>query len=248
MRLRTRHVIYRSLLRPANTDDANLRASKLAGEPSIHNEVVKSRNPPPHIMDESKPDDTVLPSPVFNPEDLIGRSFLMDKQPDGQRPRATITQPLEDHESKLEDNPTRIKFKCTFNNDQQEDIITYNKMLEYITRDEDSDITWKFRRIVSHEGPSPGSQYDRLIVWENGEITKEPLKVIATDDPVTCAIYARENGLLNKPGWKRFRHIAKNGKKFTRMVNQAKLKSFNTAPRYKYGYEIPRTSEQAKKN
>jgi Reverse transcriptase (RNA-dependent DNA polymerase) len=30
------------------------------------------------------------------------------------------------------------------------------------------------------------------------------------------------------------------------MVNQAKLKSFNTALRYKYGYEIPRTYEQAK--
>jgi hypothetical protein len=71
--------------------------------------------------------------------------------------------------------------------------------------------------------------------------------VIATDDPVTCAIYARENGLLDKPGWKRFQHIAKNEKKFTRMVNQAKLKSFNTAPRYKYGYEIPRTYEQAKR-
>ena len=31
------------------------------------------------------------------------------------------------------------------------------------------------------------------------------------------------------------------------MINQAKLKSFNTAPRYKYGYEIPRTYEQAKR-
>jgi hypothetical protein len=32
------------------------------------------------------------------------------------------------------------------------------------------------------------------------------------------------------------------------MVNQAKLKSFNTAPKYKYGYEIPRTYEQAKRH
>jgi Reverse transcriptase (RNA-dependent DNA polymerase) len=41
--------------------------------------------------------------------------------------------------------------------------------------------------------------------------------------------------------------IGKNEKKFTCMVNQARLKSFNTAPRYKYGYEIPRTYEQAKR-
>jgi hypothetical protein len=31
------------------------------------------------------------------------------------------------------------------------------------------------------------------------------------------------------------------------MVNQPILKSFNTAPKYKYGYEIPRTYEQAKR-
>jgi hypothetical protein len=119
-------------------------------------------------------------------------------------------------------------------------------MLEYITKDEESDITWKLRHIVSHEVPTQGSQYDLLIEWENGEITKEPLKVIAANNPVTCALYAREKGLLNQLGWKCFRHIAKNEKKFTRMVNQAKLKSFNTSLKYKYGYEIPRTYEQAK--
>jgi hypothetical protein len=55
-----------------------------------------------------------------------------------------------------------------------------------------------------------------MIEWENGEITTEPLALIATDDPVTCAIYAREHGLLDKPGWKRFKNIAKHEKQFTR--------------------------------
>jgi predicted secreted protein len=68
-----------------------------------------------------------------------------------------------------------------------------------------------------------------------------PLRIIAANDSVTCAIYARENGMLDQPGWQRFKYIAKNEKKFTRMVNQAKLKSFHTAPKYKYGYEIHRT-------
>jgi hypothetical protein len=58
----------------------------------------------------------------------------------------------------------------------------------------------------------------------------------------------RENGLIDQPGWTPFRHIAKNEKKFTHMVNQAKLKSFNTEPKYKYGYKkIPTTYEQAKR-
>jgi hypothetical protein len=118
-------------------------------------------------------------------------------------------------------------------------------MLEHITRDEESDTMWKFQIIISHA--FQGSKITLLIKWENGEITKEPLSIIAVDDPVTCTIYARENSLLDQPGWKRFKHIVKSEKKFTHIVNQAKLKSFHTAPKYKYGHEIPRTYEQAKR-
>jgi hypothetical protein len=70
-----------------------------AGEPDTHIEVVKSRNDFSqlrHMDDESKLAATISPSPVFNPQDLIGRSFLMDKQSDGQKLRATIVQQLED--------------------------------------------------------------------------------------------------------------------------------------------------------
>jgi hypothetical protein len=51
---------------------------------------------------------------------------------------------IEDHESSVEENPTRIKLLLTVDNDKEVEIITYNKMLEYITKDEESDITWKF--------------------------------------------------------------------------------------------------------
>jgi hypothetical protein len=142
----------------------------------------------------------------------------------------------------LEENPSSIKLKVSVNNDKAEEIITYNKMLEYITKDEDSDIMWKFKRIVSHE--KKGSQANVLIEWENVEIPSEPT-VVAADDPVTCTIYARDNDLLDQPVWKRFRQIAKREKVFTCMVNQAKLRSYNTAPRYKYGFEGPRTYEKS---
>jgi hypothetical protein len=29
--------------------------------------------------------------------------------------------------------------------------------------------------------------------WENGEITSEPLLIIAADDPVSCALYALDS-------------------------------------------------------
>jgi hypothetical protein len=50
------------------------------------------------------------PSPIFNPEDLIGRTFLMDEQEDGKKFRRRIVELIEDQESKVEDNPTRIQF------------------------------------------------------------------------------------------------------------------------------------------
>ena len=83
--------------------------------------------------------------------------------------------------------------------------------------------------------------------WENGEITTEPLSVIAADDPVTCAIYAQEHDLLDIEGWKRFRNLAKREKHFLRQVKQAKLRSYRSAPKYKFGYQIPRDYAEAVK-
>jgi hypothetical protein len=125
------------------------------------------------------------------------------------------------------------------------------QLLVYLARDNENDIICKFKSIVSHQGPITsnhpdynGSTYNLLIEWENGEITKEPLQVIAKDDPVTCAIYAKENGLLDLPGCKQFKRIARLQKKLTRMVSQPKRKSFTNAPKFKNGYKIPRTYKQ----
>ena len=62
-------------------------------------------------------------------------------------------------------------------------------------------------------------------MWENNEITSDPLKIIAADDPVMLDEYVLENNLLDKPDWKRFCGIAKNKKKLQRIINQAKLRS-----------------------
>jgi len=51
------------------------------------------------------------------------------------------------------------------------------------------------------------------------------LSIIAADNPGTCAIYARENNLLDLDGWKWFKHIVRQDKKFLCMVNQAKSSS-----------------------
>ena len=55
---------------------------------------------------------------------------------------------------------------------------------------------------------------------ETGEITFEPLSIIAADDPVTCAAYAKEKDLLALEGWRRFRSLAKKDKVLARAIKQ----------------------------
>ena len=91
------------------------------------------------------------------------------------------------------------------------------------------------------------STYNVSIEWENGETTDEPLSLIAADDPVTCAIYARKHNLLHLPGWKRFKGIAKRQARLYRLANMVKLRAFSTVPKFKYGYEIPKSYSHAMK-
>ena len=44
-----------------------------------------------------------------------------------------------------------------------------------------------------------------MVEWETGEITEEPLSLIAADDPVTSAEYAKKHDLLHLDGWKRLK-------------------------------------------
>jgi len=191
---------------------------------------------------------------VFHPSELVGRTFLMDPNEDGSQFQARIIEAIEQHDADLAQDEVLHKFRVSVNDDQYEEILSYNEVVDHFARhnNDSPDTLWKFRRIIAHEGPLEpnhpnykGSRFNVMLEWEAGEVTPEPLKVVAKDDPVTCAIYAADNNLLDVDGWKQFKRIANRQKKLLRMVNQAKLKSFRTAPRYKYGYEVPRNYDHA---
>jgi hypothetical protein len=174
---------------------------------------------------------------------LIGRTFLTE-QDNGQKHRAQIVA-VEDHDANTEKNLERMRFVCSANNDKYKEIMTYNQIMDHIEQLEEDAIVWRFKRIAGHEGPLTknhpmwkGSIYSVCVEWENREITNEPMTTIAADDPVTCAIYAKDNYLLDVPGWKRFKSIARCQQHMFCMANQAKLRSFRPAPKYKYGFEI----------
>jgi hypothetical protein len=114
----------------------------------------------------------------------------------------------------------------------------YGEVLNNINKDSEQEVLWRFKRIIGHQGPLShkdkdykGSTFNVQVEWENGEVTYEPLKNISKDDPVTCEIYACDYNLLEVPGWRQFRQMAKRDRVLQRLTNQAKLRSFNTAPR-----------------
>jgi hypothetical protein len=146
----------------------------------------------------------------------------MDPQVDGQRFHARIVNLVEDHQSKVRKLDHHHKFCILVNDNQYEEVITYNQLMDFMQKNEENDtIVWHFWQIVGQQGPLlcsdpnyKGSKFNVMVEWENGETTTEPLSIIATNDPVTCAIYAKEHDLLDTEGWKRFRNMAKREKHF----------------------------------
>ena len=89
------------------------------------------------------------------------------------------------------------------------DTITHNQLMDHLNNLDEGSIHWDLQNIVFHQGPlnknhpsHMGSPHNIKVEWENGEITEEPLNVIAADAPVACAICGKKRNLLNQPGWK----------------------------------------------
>ena len=246
----TNKIIYRSYVRSALTDqERNRRLDPVGGETKPILEFVKSPRSP-----EGEPSRTSMI--YFKPDDIINRTYLTVPDENGQRFRAKIVQKIVDNgNDAIEQQPDNVKFLVSIEGGRADEIIAYNDILDFLEEtmsDDPAEQVWNFKDIVAHEGPLKptdesykGSQYNVLVVWEDGSRTYEPLHIIGADCPVICAEYAQRNGLLDSPGWRRFRGIAKNKKKMTRMLNQAKLQSFRRTPVYQFGFKVPRTPQEA---
>jgi hypothetical protein len=176
----------------------------------------------------------------------------MDPDRNGNVYRARIVQAIDGFDDDLERNQTWVKFRVSINNDNYTDLVAYNEVVKYISRDDSQDTYWEFEEIVAYQGPLStehkdynGSAWNIQIRWSNKSITTEPLSVFAKDNPVVCALYAKQHDLLEQPGWKRFKIIAKCHQKMIRLVNQAKLRSYQSAPKYMFGYKVPRNYTEA---
>ena len=189
--------------------------------------------------------------PIIHPEELVGRTIGITQE-DGQTTHLRIIEAIKEHQEHTMASPTSLKFRCKINDEAYDDILTYNQVMDYLTKDDDDDIVWKFQNIIGHQGPLSkthvdykGSTFNVTVLWENGETTSEPLAIIVADNPVSCASYTRDNNLLELPGWKRSRNLAKRQNRMLREVNLAKTRKYNARAKFKYGYEVPKDFKHA---
>ena len=196
-------------------------------------------------------EDHPIPMTNIDIPNLLGRSFLLSPEDNGERYMAKIID-IDDHGQHLED----IKFKLKTSKDQAEEIMSYNQLMDYIQKgtdaEEDPDSLFKFRDIVAHQGPlestdpnHKGSKYNVMVEWESGEITYEPLALISKDDPITCAVYAKKHDLLDTTGWKHLKRYAKTSKRLIRAVKQSRIRQVRASARYQHGFQVPRDYNDA---
>ena len=151
---------------------------------------------------------------TFDLEDLIGRTFHLPPDENGERHRAKVTRKVvEIIDQENGHRKENINFILDIGNGKVEELISYNQLLDHLETAQDNDFGMdqelsKFRAIIGHQGPLKatdpdwkGSKYNVQVEWETGEVTFEPLSVIAADDPVTCAAYARQHDLLDLERW-----------------------------------------------
>ena len=70
--------------------------------------------------------------PIVDPEGLIGRTFLMDQQDDGQKFRTRVIEDINAHDEKVANNPELLSFRCSINNNQYEEILAYNDIVHHL--------------------------------------------------------------------------------------------------------------------
>jgi hypothetical protein len=148
-----------------------------------------------------------LKLPHFSPDELLGLTSIRDMD-DGSKYRAKVARKIVDNNM---ENHQRTKFLVEMSDRKLKGIIAYNKLSDVIERQHEAELhspdsaSWASKEITEHQGPlTPsdrkykGFSYNVLVHWEDGSETFEPLSVMAKEDPITCAKYAKDNDLLDK--------------------------------------------------
>ena len=173
----TNTIIIRSADRSATKTSPNLRLNPPKGEDQqqdLTSDVFVYGMPNPDGSDNTPP------MSIINFDDLLGRTFLLPIDENGERKRATISEHVNDLCLQQVSREDQLRFKIKIDGDQPDDFISYNQLMEYLEDKTDTgpleDRFYRFKCIKDPKGPYTssdpeynGSSYNLLIEWEPGE-------------------------------------------------------------------------------
>ena len=120
----------------------------------------KLPDPKPIVFVRSRQDDSqsaTKPMAEYNPDDLIGRTFLLPKNEQGERLRATIKRKVIETSKHLDDQHDNAIEKINFHLDvgqgRAKAIMSYVQILDHLDHQEQQEDLNKFRAITGHHGP-----------------------------------------------------------------------------------------------
>ena len=193
--------------------------------------------------------------PTIDVVNLLNRTFISRPDDSGEQYRARILSAQPTGRTDADGVDQVYKFRCKHGEKVWEEVMAYNKMLEWVDKDLQKDDMFAVEsiegyrplRIKGKDGKmkTVQGQWEVLVEWGSGTRDWQPFNHMWNQDPMPLAVFALKNDLLNLPGWKRCKPYVKNSKKFARMVHQARLKNFRNKPVYKYGYQVPRNHAEA---
>ena len=107
-----------------------------------------------------------IPSPmsIINLDDLLGRTFLLPMDENGERKRATISEHVKALCQQQVSREDQLRLKLKIDGDQLDDLISYNQLMEYLEDKTDTgpleDGFYRFKFIKDHKGPYTSSEVD----------------------------------------------------------------------------------------
>ena len=251
----THTIINRSVVRSAKDDKGNpnprARNPHYSGTPieqssnhSISSESINSidacDSPVVISSDEIEKDDKLLDNvtrddSIPDPDDLVGFTFPHDRK--GITQKAIVTGKCEDSDAYLIDLM-----------DGSRATIEYNLLLEkFNASNEDGDQIFTFSSISGHRKIKGGNKYEVRVDWDGVgyEPTWEPLAHMKHADPITLAQYAKDNKLIEEPGWKWAKRIRTMDSSRLIRLSRRICKATRNDVRFKFGVRVPRNVKEA---
>jgi hypothetical protein len=199
----THRIIHRSNIHSAADPNArNLRLDPLNDEPP---EVIQSLRKASPALDHGEdsslhsmePTDENPERPstgddmvIVDPQELLGCTFPMDTQEDGQRFCARIIECISDHEFNVCHSDDHVKFRIPVNEEEYEEIITYNELMDLLRRIKkmtqlcgDSNVSWVIK-VLSYS-MTRTTMVQGSMCWLNGRMGRLGLNLSRSLQPMS---------------------------------------------------------------